>query len=160
MTEQVFFEDVSEGMEIPPLTKHPTKRQLVMWAGGSGDFYEIHYDKDFAGSHELDGVVVHGRLKAAFIGQMLTDWIGTEGTLRKLACQYRGIDVPDQDMSMRGVVTRKYVDNTEHCVELDVWTENPRGEKTTPGTAVVVLPLRSRASQSRRQGKKENQTVR
>jgi len=48
--DQVFYEDVSEGMEIPSLLKHPTTRQLVMWAGGSGDLYEIHYDKDFAKS--------------------------------------------------------------------------------------------------------------
>ncbi len=140
---QVFYEDVSEGMEIPSLTKHPTTRQLAMWAGGSGDFYEIHYDKDFANRQGLDGVIVHGRLKAAFIGQLITDWIGTEGSLSKLTCQYRGIDVPEQDIIVRGKVTKKYMKDGENCVELEVWTENPNGEKTTPGTALVVLPSRS-----------------
>jgi len=142
---QVFYEDVSEGMEIPPLTKHPTTRQLAMWAGGSGDFYEIHYDKDFARGHGLDGVIVHGRLKAAFIGQLITDWIGIEGNLRKLSCRYRGIDVPWQDMTVRGKVTRKYTKDGDNCVELEVWTENPAGQKTTPGVALVVLPSRSQA---------------
>jgi acyl dehydratase len=142
---QVFYEDVSEGMEIPPLLKHPTTRQLAMWAGASGDFYEIHYDKDFARVQGLDGVIVHGRLKAAFIGQLITDWIGAEGSLTKLTCQYRGIDVPWQDITVRGKVTRKYIKDGENCVELEVWTENPKGEKTTPGTALVVLPSRSQS---------------
>ncbi len=48
MGKQVFYEDVEVGMEIPPLVKTPSTRQLVMWAGASGDYYEIHYDKDFA----------------------------------------------------------------------------------------------------------------
>ena len=87
MAEQVFYGDASQGMEIPSLTKHPTTRQLVMWAGASGDLYELHYDKDFAKSQGLNGVIVHGRLKAAFIGQLIADWIGTEGILKKLTCQ-------------------------------------------------------------------------
>jgi len=146
MESQVFYEDVNEGIEIPALTKHPTTRQLVMWAGGSGDFYELHYDKDFAKSQGLDGVIVHGRLKLAFMGQLITDWLGSEGVLRKLTCQYRGMDVPEQDMTVKGRVKKKYVTNGEHWVELDVWTENPAGEKTTLGTAAVVLPSKGQIS--------------
>ncbi len=140
MGSRVFYEDVSEGAEIPALSKHPTTRQLVMWAGGSGDFYELHYDKDFAKSQGLDRVIVHGRLKLAFMGQLITGWIGTEGALKKLTCQYRGMDVPDQDITVKGKVTKKYLKDGEHYVELDVWTEDPAGEKTTLGTAAVVLP--------------------
>ena len=99
---QVFYEDVEVGLEIPTLTKHPTTRQLVKWAGASGDFYEVHYDKDFAKSQGLDGVILHGRLKAAFLGEMITDWIGAEGILEKLSCQYRGMDIPDEDFVCKG----------------------------------------------------------
>lgn len=143
MGTQVYNEDVSEGMEIPTLTKHPTKRQLVMWAGASGDFYDIHYDKDFAEQQGLQGVIVHGRLKAAFMGQLLTEWMGTDGFLRKLACRYKGMDVPGEDLTVRGRVTRKYVENGESLIDLEVWTENPKGAKTTTGTATVALPSRN-----------------
>ena len=146
MAEQLYYEDVNEGEEITPLVKQPTTTQLVRWAGASGDYNPIHFDKDFAQSQGLDGVIVHGRLKAAFIGQLLTDWVGTEGNLKKLTCRYRGMDVPDQDITVRGKVTKKYIKDGEHCVELEVWTENPNGEKTTPGTALVVLPSRSQIS--------------
>ena len=142
MMEQVYFEDVDVGMEIPSLIKHPTTRQLVMWAGGSGDFFELHYDKDFAINRGFDGVIVHGRLKAAFLGQVVTDWIGTEGILKKLTCLYRGVDMPDEDIICRGRVKGRHIADAECYVELDVWTQNPKGEKTTVGTAVVVLPAR------------------
>ncbi len=44
MSEQLHYEDVHEGTPLPTLEKTPTTRQLVMYAGASGDFYEIHYD--------------------------------------------------------------------------------------------------------------------
>ena len=72
MASHPYWEDVDEGSQIPPLVKHPTTRQLVRYAGVSGDFYEIHYDNDFAKSTGLSGVILHGALKSAFLGQMLT----------------------------------------------------------------------------------------
>ena len=142
MTKQLFYEDVSEGMEMS-LSKQPTTRQLVMWAGASADLYELHYDKDFARSTGVPDVLIHGRLKTAFLGHLMTDWIGEKGSLRKLTCNYRGMDFPGQELLCKGKVNKKYIKDGEHFVECEVWTENPKGEKTTPGTAVVVLPSRS-----------------
>ena len=33
MAEQVYWEDVTEGMDLPSLVKEPTTRQLVQYAG-------------------------------------------------------------------------------------------------------------------------------
>ncbi len=138
----LFWEDVQEGGEIPPLTKHPTTRQLVQYAGASGDFYEIHYDKDYALANELPGPVIHGALKNAFLAHLVTDWIGEEGTLSKLSCQYRGLDVPGDTLVCKGTVTRKYVQDGQHIVDCDIWLENGKGERTTHGAASVALPSR------------------
>lgn len=45
-------------------------------------------------------------------------------------------------VTCKAVVIRKYVENGEHLVECQSWTENPKGEKTAPGKAIVMLPLR------------------
>jgi acyl dehydratase len=142
MAEQVYFEDVQEGQEIPQLKKNCSTQQLVMWAAGSGDFYQIHYDKDFAQATGLKGLIVHGALKNAFLGQLLHDWAGDKGQVRRFGCSYRGMDEPAQDIVCRGVVTKKRTEGGKNLVELDVWTENPDGKKTSPGTAVVALPGR------------------
>ncbi|MCH8025543.1 MAG: dehydratase [Chloroflexi bacterium] len=142
MAEQVYFEDVNEGDEIPNLMKNCSTQQLVQWAAGSGDFYQIHYDKDFAQSTGLKDIIVHGALKNAFLGQLLHDWAGVRGTVKKFGCDYRGMDDAKQDINCRGVITKKYQENGENIVELDIWTENPDGKKTTPGTGVVALPSR------------------
>lgn len=142
MAEQVFWEDVTEGMELPSLVKEPTTRQLVQYAGASGDFYEIHYDKDFAIGNKLDGPILHGALKSAFLGQLVTDWIGPLGTLRRLQCQYRGMDAPGNAITAKGTVTRKFEEGGQRMVECSIWLENSEGQNTTPGNATVILPSR------------------
>ena len=43
MSQNLYLEDISDGMEIPTIKKDPTTQQLVKYAGASGDFYQIHY---------------------------------------------------------------------------------------------------------------------
>lgn len=140
MGKKILFEDIELGTIIPELIKHPSKRQLVMWAGASEDFMEVHYDKDAAMSVNLPGVIVHGALKSAFLGQMLTDWFEEAGTLKEFECRYQGIDFPGEDIICRGKVVKKYVDADEKLIDCEIWTENPRGERTTTGTAIIALP--------------------
>jgi acyl dehydratase len=139
-TKQIYFEDVSEGMPIGPLEKNPNTQQLVKYAGASGDFYQIHYDKDFALNNNLPGVIIHGALKNAFLGQLMTDFAGDLGWLRKLSVQYRGMDQPGAKVVCKGRVTKKLVQGSDHLVDCEIWLENAKGEKTTLGSATVMLP--------------------
>ena len=125
MAEQVHFEDVHEGDEIPKLEKNCSTQQLVQWAAASGDFYQIHYDKDFAQSTGLKGLIVHGALKNAFLGQLLHDWVGEQGVVKKFGCSYRGMDEPAQAIACRGLVTKTYQEGGENIVELEIWILSP-----------------------------------
>ena len=143
MSQQLYYEDITVGSEIPPLVKQPTTRQLVMWAGASGDYNPIHYDKDFAQSRGLPSVIVHGQLVFSFLGQLMSDWIGEQGILRKLTCSYKGMNFPGETVTAKGKVIKKYVDDGKHHVECNIWVENPKGEKTASGIAIVIMPSKS-----------------
>jgi acyl dehydratase len=143
MSVQVYFEDAQEGTELPVLRKDPTTQQLVMYAGASGDYYQIHYDQDFAKANGLPNVIIHGALKNAFLGQLVTEWAGEHGSVKKLTVQYRGMDEPGTPVYCKGVVTKTSLEDGEGLVECDIWLEDHEGKKTTPGSAVVALPLRS-----------------
>jgi hydroxyacyl-ACP dehydratase HTD2-like protein with hotdog domain len=140
----LYYEDIQEGFELPALVKYPTTMQLVKYAGASGDYYQIHYDKDFALVSGLPGVVVHGWLALAFLGQMLTDWLGETGTLVKLSGSYRGINRVNEDIICNGKITKKYMENDKHLARVEIWAENPQGDKTVTGAAVVELPSREK----------------
>jgi len=142
MEQQLYYEDVEVGAEIPPLIKHPTPVQLVMWAGASGDYNAVHYNKETALGQGLPDIIVHGRLKSAFLCQMLNDWMGEEGFLKMISCQHRGMDIPGNKLICKGKVTNKYIKDGKHCVECEIWVENEQGQRTAPGTAILNLPSR------------------
>ena len=142
VTTQLFYDDLEIGMPLPVLRKEPTTQQLVKYAGASGDYYQIHYDVKFAKSNGLPGVILHGALKNAFLGELITRCIGDFGHLKKLSCQYRGMDEPGTPIFCKGQVTKKHKTRGENIIECDIWMENAEGLKTTPGTAIFSLPER------------------
>ncbi len=143
MPDQLYFEDIRQGQEVTTLTQHCDSQRLVYWAAGSGDFYQIHYDKDFAQRTGLPDRIVHGALKHALLGRRRHEWAGDEGRVKRVACQYRGMDMVEKDVICKGIVTGKRSQDGENLVDIEVWTETPEGQKTTPGTATVALPSRS-----------------
>jgi hypothetical protein len=72
----------------------------------------------------------------------MTDFAGEHGWLRKLGVQYRGMDQPGTKVVARGKISKKYTEGPDHLVDCEIWLENHQGEKTTPGTATVILPSR------------------
>ena len=73
----------------------------------------------------------------------MTDYVGFDGTLKKLSCQYRAMDIPGTPVFAKGNVVKKYVEENENIVECEIWLENEEGQKTTPGYAIVSLPNRA-----------------
>ena len=136
----ITWESIEEGQHLPELRKKPGVTQLVKYAAGSGDFNPLHHDYGFPQAKQLGSIIVHGRFKYASLGELVSNWLGHEGRIQKLSCQYRGMDFPDQEMVCRGIVKRKFEEAGQKKVELEIWTENPEGRKTTPGQAICVFP--------------------
>lgn len=134
------FHEIRENVEIPPLVLSTSSRLSAKWAAASGDFDPIHYDNDYAVRHNLPGTIVNGRLKIALLGRLLTSFAGPSGRLKRLAARHQGMDRLWELLTLRGVVTRKYVEGGENLVDLEIWAENPAGERTAVGSATVSLP--------------------
>lgn len=112
-----------------------TLRQLVRYAGASGDFYEMHYDTEYA--HELGhrGLAVHGLLKAALLGRFVRRWLRPGDTLASFEVSYRGLDYRDETMRLGGEVAEVRDDRAR----LDLWIDSADGSRSTFGHAEVEL---------------------
>ncbi|MDA0364301.1 MAG: MaoC/PaaZ C-terminal domain-containing protein [Chloroflexi bacterium] len=139
---QVYWNDVSEGQELPALDEEMSSQRLVVWAAASGDFYQIHFDDDFAKGNNLPDIIVHGALKGMLVGRLIDEWIGDEGRIVQWGVSYRGMDPARQNIRVWGKVTKKYEQGGEGLVDLEVGCAQPNGTETTPGTATVMLPKR------------------
>ena len=142
--QQLSYDDVQVGEALHALVKNPTTRQLVRYAGASGDYYEIHYDHHFAVKSGLkDGVIVHGLLTAGWMAQMMTDWLPSPLALKKFGVSYRSMARPGDTITCTGTIVSKYEKDGLHLVDCDIAAENQRGEKCAIGNATVALPRRS-----------------
>ena len=133
------WERITEGAELPPLAKRPSVTQLVKYAAGSGDFNPLHHDYAFPQAQQLGSIIVHGRFKYAALGELVARWLGHRGRIKRISCQFRGMDRPDQPILCKGRVTRKWEESGERLVQLELWTEDGEGKRTTPGEAIVAF---------------------
>lgn len=131
------WDSVNEGDALPELSKSPGVTQLVKYAAGGGDFNPLHHDYNFVQSKAIGSIIVHGRFKYASLGELVSNWLDHGGRIKKLECQYRGMDLPDQEMTLGGTVKRKWEEGGEKLVELELYVNNAKGKNTTPGTAVI-----------------------
>ena len=142
-TREIFFEDVNIGDSIPVLVKEPiTDIQLVMYSGASGDFNPIHSVHSAGEKAGFGGVIAHGQLGMAFLGQLLTDWLGNNA-LTKMSVNFRGISKPGDVITCKGTITNKYSKEGKNYIDIDMMAENQREEMVISGKSSAVLPARS-----------------
>jgi hydroxyacyl-ACP dehydratase HTD2-like protein with hotdog domain len=145
--QQVCYEDVGVGEQIPALTVTVDETQLFFFSAATYNGHRIHYDKQWAQSVEgYDDVLVHGPLQAALLARALGDWIGGLGHLVSFSVQNRAVAYPGQALTFGGTVTAKRLsDEGTGLIDLDI---SGRHEDTVlmPGTATVELPLRKSLS--------------
>jgi hypothetical protein len=78
-----------------------------------------------------------------WLSNLLTNWIGDVGFLKKMTYQVRRSLYRDSLATCTGEVVGKSIENGEHMVELKVELEDHNGDKMIPnGSAVVILPSR------------------
>ena len=138
--EPLYWEDVAPGDEHS-FEDGFDSRRLVIWAAASGDFYQIHYDDEFARKNHLPGIIVHGALKGMIVGRLLWEW-ARGGRIVRWDVSYRGMDAACEPLAFWARVKRVYEADGEGRVDLDVGVRGPDGREGTPGHATVALPRR------------------
>jgi acyl dehydratase len=104
----------------------------------------VHWDESFALEVGAPGAYDYGPERCSWLTHHLTNWMGDEGFLRKSKCQIRCHN-PDGDvLFIDGFVSRKFVEDGKHLVEIGQKAHTHRGELSATGTAIVELPTRSR----------------
>ena len=143
-SKKLFFEDVNVGDEITPIIKEVTLVQNVMYSAATWDFHRYHYDREFAESKGFPGTFVDGQMFGAFLAQMITQWAGVDGIIKKLGLTYKIMAFPGDVLACEGRVTGKYSEDGENLVNCEMWIKNQKGETIVgPAHALLALPSKS-----------------
>ncbi|MGC7093876.1 MaoC family dehydratase [Amycolatopsis lurida] len=129
------------GEELPPLSVHVTRAQLVRYAGASLDFNPIHWNERFAKEVGLPDVIGHGMLTMALGARLITDWLGDPGRLAEYFTRFtRPVVVPDNDEGALVEFTAKVAKvNEDGTARVDV-TAKFDGKSVLGKAQAVVRP--------------------
>ena len=140
MTVKVYFEDISVGDEMPSWSRQTNFMQWNRYAAVNDEFVPIHMDDDAGRATGYPSAFGMGNLQWAYLHNLLRQWIGDEGDILSLNCQFRAANTKGQIVTARGTVTAVRDNGNRRIVDLDVWTENQDGNPLAPGNATVSFP--------------------
>ena len=95
---------MNPGDELPELKVTPDRYLTVRYAGASGDFNPIHIDEEFARQVGLPGRILHGLWTMAQVARAQTEAAGGPDKLRRLAVQFRGMGLPEHELTVTSKV--------------------------------------------------------
>ena len=93
--------------ELPELRVTPDRYATARYAGASGDFNPIHLDDEFARSVGLPGKILHGLYTMALVARAQTEALGGPEHLKRLAVQFRGAAVPEEEITITSTVVER-----------------------------------------------------
>ncbi|MGH2506826.1 MAG: MaoC/PaaZ C-terminal domain-containing protein [Ktedonobacteraceae bacterium] len=131
------------GQELTPLVKVPIEQELLnRYAVASGDHNPIHLDNAAAQRVGLTGIIAHGMLSMAFLGQFVNQQITHAPGARvgNLKVRYVGMVRPGDTLTCLGTVKARAEVAHEVTLTFECWAQNQRGEQVTLGEAVVHVP--------------------
>lgn len=96
------------GTELPSITQHFTRADLVRYAGASGDLNIIHWNERTALAVGLPGVIAHGMLTMGHAIRVVTAWLGDPSRVVDYQVRFtRPVVVPDDDEGAEVTFTGK-----------------------------------------------------
>ncbi len=123
--------------------RHPADAFINPETGAQDSAARGHAEAKMAREVGMPGGYDVGPQRISWMGQLMTNWMGDEGFLRRLNVSVRRPNIFGDVSWCRGDIVDKRVDDGSHVVDLELRVENQLGEVTAKGTATVALPSRS-----------------
>jgi acyl dehydratase len=96
---------MKSGDSIPEMRVTPDGGLTKRYAEASGDPNPIHTDEEFARNVGLPGCILHGLYSMAQVARANTAAAGGDPRkLKRLAVQFRGMGLPEQEITVTGTV--------------------------------------------------------
>jgi hypothetical protein len=131
--------DVSEGQELPELRMPITFSRCVYLASATRDFSPQHSNSKYAQERSRTrDVFVNTPFNLGMVDRYLIDWAGPEAEIKKIRVSMRGNVCAGDDMIMTGRVTKRYEQEGERLVDVEVIIATEEGP-VTPCSATVAL---------------------
>ena len=120
--------------------RHPADAFIDPKTGAQDSTARGHAEQKMACDVGMHGGYEVGPQRISWLGQLMTNWCGDDGVVRRLNVSVRRPNIFGDVSWCRAKVVDKRVDDCAHLIDLEVRVENQLGEVTGKGAAVVALP--------------------
>jgi acyl dehydratase len=136
----VRWEDIQAGSEPKPMVVGPlTVTDAVRYQGASGDMNPVHHDSEFAKQAGFDVPLMVGMFQAGVLNTWATNWLGPEN-VRRTKVRWREPVFPGDVLTCSGTVAKKYEEEGERRVDLELACTNQDGKAAVQGWMTFVVP--------------------
>ncbi len=136
----VYFEEIEEGDELPPIDMNLTKDFVRRYAKAANMDFPRFTDDEGAKKEGLPGLIAPGVLSMGLLARLISEW-NHAALIKRIGTTFRSPVLPDCNIHLLGFVTQK--NEADHTAECDIWMENDDGERWAIGTATVTLPVKT-----------------
>ena len=142
---QRYWEDVNEGDEIPEVHYPLTIQRMVMAAGANRDFNAIHHSTYAAQAGGAADMYAMNYFHNGMWERTAREYIGLAGTFKQIGpFRMRVFSTVGDTVVMRGKVTRKYQENGENLIELELQSVLASNGNVSVGPGLVTATMPSR----------------
>ncbi len=134
------YQEITEGQELPTFQRVTDFMTWNRYAAVNDEFVYVHMDDEKAKSIGQPGAFGMGNLQLSYLYDLVRQWTGDEGWVKKVHCEFRGMNFKGDTLTAKGKVVKKHEEGGEKLVDLELWVENQKGQKLCPATATVALP--------------------
>jgi acyl dehydratase len=131
--------DVQVGEQLPPFQRAPGFHHWNRYAAVNDEFVPIHMDDEAGRAAGYSSAFGMGNLQWSYLHNMLRNWMGDDGRILRLNCQFRAPNTKGQTITAHGMVTAIRRDGDQQIVDVEIWTETQDGTKLAPGSATIAL---------------------
>ena len=137
------YDEIEEGTELPVQRRTPSTEQVVAFIGSQGGAMRAggtqFTDAEFAKTMGLPGPIIPGNMKHGFLDQYLRVLFRGEGSITRLQMAMRRPDLHNVEMTIGGSVVKKEEADGKRTAELELFIDNPEGERSVRGAATIAF---------------------
>lgn len=140
--QNTYWEDVEVKQDLPEKSRVIDTTLIAMgatWA--THDFMPVHHDRDFAQSKGAPDIFMNILTSNGLLMTYLEQWAGPQAFIWDISIKLSVPNFPHDKMDMNARITRKWVEQGQHLVEVAFSGDNQMGPHAN-GVAVISLPTR------------------
>ena len=137
--------NVSVGQELPTFERMSGFHAWNRFAAVNDEFVPIHMDDEAGKLAGYAGAFGMGNLQFSYLHAALRQWIGDDGRILSVSCQFRAPNLRGLRTVVRGQVVAVREEGPETVVDLALSSETEEGTLLAPASATVAIP-RTRSS--------------